>query len=213
MGELAAFVDAGGIVVLPNLRGGAEYGRAWWEGGRLANKQNTFDDLYTIAETLIAAGVTSSDRLAVAGASNGGLLAAAAAVQRPELFRAAVPLVPLTDMLRFPRDAYGREMSEDYGDPNDPAAAEGLFGYSPYHNVRDGTEYPAMLVVCAANDIRCPPWNGRKLVARLQRATSGDAPILLRVWPDAGHLSALGGEPQHTAEWLGFVMAELGMTP
>jgi len=213
VGGLAPFVEAGGILALPNLRGGGEYGSTWWVQGQLAYKQNTFDDLYATAETLIAAGVTSPDRLAVAGASNGGLLAAAACVQRGDLFRAVVALVPLTDMLRFPRDDYGREMSEDYGDPEDARAAQVLRAYSPYHNVRRGTRYPATLVVCAANDIRCPPWHGRKLVARLQDATSGEAPILLRVWRDAGHLAATTADAPRTAEWLGFVMAELGMTP
>jgi prolyl oligopeptidase len=116
-------------------------------------------------------------------------------------------------MLRYPRDPYGREMSEDYGDPDDPAAASVLLRYSPYHNVREGVRYPATLVVCAENDIRCPPWNGRKLVARLQRASAGEASVLLRVWPHAGHLSAIGGEPAQATEWLGFVMAELGMIP
>jgi prolyl oligopeptidase len=211
VGGLAPFVEAGGIVVLPNLRGGGEYGWTWWNDGRLTHKQNTFDDLYSVAESLVAAGLTSPDRLAVAGASNGGLLAAAACVQRSDLFRAVVALVPLTDLLRFPRDSYGREMAEDYGDPEDPDAARVLRAYSPYHNVREGTRYPATLVVCAANDIRCPPWHGRKLVAALQRASSGDRPILLRVWPDAGHLAATSGESGLAAEWLGFVMAELGL--
>ncbi|HEY7421603.1 MAG TPA: prolyl oligopeptidase family serine peptidase [Gaiellaceae bacterium] len=213
IGVLAPFVEAGGILALPNLRGGGEYGWSWWEQGRLAQKQNTFDDLYATAEALIAAGTTSPDHLAVAGASNGGLLAAAACVQRPELFRAVVSLVPLTDMLRFGRDSYGCEMSEDYGDPGDPQAAQVLRAYSPYHNVRDGERYPATLVVCGENDIRCPPWHGRKLAARLQHANSGDRPVLLRVWPDAGHLAATAGHPGRAAEWLGFVMAELGLEP
>src|SRR5262249_11800764 len=116
VGLLAPVVEAGGIVVVPNLRGGGEDGWTWGGQGRRTAKQDTFAYIYAIAESLIAAGVTSPDRLAVAGASNGGLLAAAAAVQRGELFRAAVALVPLTDMLSFLRDAYGREMSEDYGD-------------------------------------------------------------------------------------------------
>jgi prolyl oligopeptidase len=212
LGEVAAFVEAGGMLVLANLRGGSEFGREWWTAGRLERKQNTFDDLYAVAEDLIAGRLASADRLAIFGMSNGGLLAAAAVAQRPDLFRVVVALVPLTDMLRYDRDVYTAEFAFDYGDPRDPDAARVLAAYSPYQTISDGVSYPATLAGCGANDLRCPPWHGRKFIARLQDATASDAPILLRVWPDTGHLTAGHGAPL-VAEWLGFVMRHLGMSP
>jgi prolyl oligopeptidase len=209
VGKLAPFVEAGGLFVLASLRGDGTYGREWWEDGRRDRKQNTFDDLYSIAESLITQGWTSSDRLAVVGASNGGLLAGAAVAQRPELFGAVVSLVPLLDMVRYTRDPYPAEFKSEYGDARRPSEARILGGYSPYHTIRDGVRYPATLVVSTARDVRCPPWHGRKMVARLHEANASDAPILLRVWQDAGHLAATGGAPEQIAEWLGFIMEQL----
>jgi prolyl oligopeptidase len=209
VGWFVPFVEAGGVLVFPNLRGGGELGWDWWNQGRLRRKQGTFDDLYAAAEFLVREGIAHADRIALAGASNGGLLAAAALTQRPELFRAVVALMPVIDQMRFARDAYPAECMEDYGNPFVVEDAAALYAYSPYHAVRAGVAYPATLVVCADNDIRTPPWHSRKFVARLQQETSGDRPILLRRWQNAGHL----GDPTKTAEWLGFIMSELAMTP
>ncbi len=208
--ELASFVEAGGALIFPHLRGGGELGEAQWHDGRLERKQHTFDDLYAVAEALIADGVTASDRLGLVGASNGGLLAGAAVTQRPELFRVVVALVPLLDLMRHHRDPYVAEFAVEYGDPGDPELGHVLLAYSPYHNVRDGERYPATLVVCGDSDIRCPAWHGRKFAARLQQATSSGRPVLFRVLTNAGHLSTV---ERSMHEWLGFVMAELGMTP
>lgn len=213
LGIFAPFVEAGGTMVFPNLRGGGEYGWDWWQAGRLARKQTTYDDLYAVAESLIAKGMTTSDRLAVAGASNGGLLTGVAATQRPDLFRAVVSQVPLLDLMRYTQDSYTGECTEEYGDPRKPEEVAWGYSYSPYHNVREGTAYPATLIVCGEEDIRCPPWHGRKTAARLQHATTSKAPILLRVWPGAGHLAGILGEPEKSAEWVGFVMRQLGMKP
>jgi prolyl oligopeptidase len=206
--ELHPFVDAGGALVFPHLRGGSELGDEQWQDGRLAVKQHTFDDAYAVAEALMADGVTSAGRLGIMGASNGGLLAAAAAVQRPDLFGAVAPLVPLTDMLRYERDPFVAEYAVEYGTAADPHWAEVLSAYSPLHNIRDGVEYPAVIVVCGDHDVRCPAWHGRVFVARLQEATASGRPVLLRVVPDTGHISAWTST---THEWLGFMMAELGL--
>jgi prolyl oligopeptidase len=211
LAQYAPFLEAGGVVVFAYLRGGGEFGLDWWHQGRLEHKQRTFDDLYAVCERLIADGATTPDLLAASGASNGGLLAAAAVVQRPDLFRAVVAKVPVTDMLRFMRDSYTAECEIEYGDPDDEALAPVLAAYSPVHNVREGTAYPATLVVCGGDDVRCLPWQGRKLVAALQHATTGERPVLLRVWEGYGHVSALVSEPWQTAEWLGFVLDELGL--
>jgi prolyl oligopeptidase len=212
-GALTTLLDAGCALAFVNLRGGGEFGGDQWQQGRLARKQQTFDDLYAAAEALVAEGVATRDRLAVAGASNGGLLAAAAVTQRPDLWRVVVPLVPLTDMLRSTRNPYLAQYTEEYGDPFDPDDARVLAAYSPVHNARAGTSYPATLVVCGGDDIRCPPWQGRKLVAALQNANAGEHPVLLRVWPGAAHMTGVLGSAEQTAEWLGFVMAELGLDP
>jgi prolyl oligopeptidase len=210
LGSFAPFVDAGGTMVFAHLRGGGEYGVDQWFGGFRETKQQTFDDLYAITEHLVASGVAAWDRLAVVGASNGGLLAAVALTQRPDLFAAVVSLVPLTDMLRYTRDPYPAEFALEYGDPADPAAAAWLRAYSPYHSIRDGVLYPATLVVCGDTDVRCPAWHGRKLVARLQEATASDAPILYRLRRDSGHLTSARRDMH---EWLGFVMERLGIEP
>ena len=210
LGPFAPFVEAGGTMVFAHLRGGGEYGVDQWFGGFRESKQHTFDDLYAITEHLVAGGVAARDRVAVVGASNGGLLAAVALTQRPDLFAAVVSLVPLTDMLSYTRDPYPAEFALEYGDPADPAAAGWLRAYSPYHSIRDGVRYPATLVVCGDTDVRCPAWHGRKLVARLQEATASDAPILYRLRRDSGHLTSARREVH---EWLGFVMERLGIEP
>jgi prolyl oligopeptidase len=208
----AAWIEAGGIFVLSHLRGGGEFGSTWWEQGRLAHKQNTFNDMFATAEDLIARGITTSRQLGVTGGSNGGVMAAVAAVQRPDLFRASSPEAPVTDVLGRWRDPFTMAATLDYGDPSDPAMAELLYGWSPYQNVEVGVDYPAMLIDCGANDPRCPPWHGRKLAARMQEASSSALPILLRVRAGAGH-GAVGHEDQtrQSAEVLAFFAEYLGL--
>jgi prolyl oligopeptidase len=207
VGELEPFLDAGGMYVTPHLRGGGEYGTDWWTQGRMTAKQNVFDDLYAVCEQLIAAGVTRPDLLAFQGSSNGGLVAAVAATQRPDLFRVIVARVPLLDLLRAGRFALVME----FGDPQNPADATVLAAYSPYHNVREAS-YPAVLLDAGENDPRCPAWHARKMAARLQSANRSGHPVLLRVWKDAGHVGS--SKPMHveqSADWLAFVMGELGI--
>ncbi len=215
-GTMATFVDAGGIFVHANLRGGGELGRQWWDGGRLKNKQNTFRDLYAIANALIAAGSTSRDLLAVTGVSNGGLLAGVAVVQQPALWRVSVPRVPILDLIGGLRDPYGYAgIKLDYADPEDPAELRRLESFSPYQLVRKGVRYPAVYLLAGDTDFRTPPWHARKFAARLQMATSSQRPILLRVWDNAGHGAATAGDIRlnQDVHWMAFVMKELGMQP
>jgi prolyl oligopeptidase len=213
--SMAAVVEAGGVFVHAHLRGGGELGLDWWEGGRMGNKQNSYDDLYAVAEDLIASGRTAPDRLAVTGASNGGLMAGVAVTQRPELWCAVVPRVPLLDLLGACREPYGRAaVGEELGDPEDPDDVARLAGFSPYQLVANGAAYPAVYVDAGATDPRCSPWHGRKFAARLQEASSSGRPIFLRVWENVGHgwATARDAEIDQETAWLAFVIDQLGMT-
>lgn len=215
-GPMAAFVAAGGVFVHGHLRGGAEFGRGWWEGGRLANKQNGYADLYAIAETLIADGVSTPDRLAVTGGSNGGLMAGVAVTQRPDLWAAAIPRVPLLDLIGACRDGYGRYAVQlEFGDPDDPDEVRRMAGFSPYHLLDEGIAYPAVFLDAGDTDPRCPPWHARKFAARLQAVTAGSAPALLRIWRNVGHGWATDKDTALTenTEWLAFAMKQLGLRP
>lgn len=205
-----AWIEAGGVVVLAHLRGGGEYGTPGWEQGRMKHKQNSFNDVHAIAEDLIARGIATPERLGVIGGSNGGTMAAAVAVQRPDLYRATVPQVPITDILGRVRDPVTMVSSLDYGDPADPDMAKVIYAWSPYQNVRDDIAYPAMLIDCGGNDPRCPPWHGRKFAARMQQASSSDQPILLRVRAEAGHGSVgKAQQARQAAEVLAFLADRL----
>ena len=182
-----AWLELGGVYAVANLRGGGEYGKAWYDAGRLAKKQNVFDDFIAAAEWLVANGYTSSSRLAVNGGSNGGLLVGAVLTQRPELFGAAVPEVGVLDMLRFHRFTVGWGWKSDYGSSETKEDFEILRRYSPLHNVRPGTRYPATLVLTADHDDRVVPAHSFKFTAALQAAQAGDAPILARIETRAGH--------------------------
>ena len=184
---LVPWLEAGGVFVVTNLRGGGEYGEKWHQAGMLANKQNVFDDFVAAAEHLLAAGWATPDTLAIRGGSNGGLLVGAAMVQRPELFRAVVCAVPLLDMLRYHLFGSGVTWVPEYGDPEDPAQREVLAAYSPYHHVESGVHYPALLMLSADSDDRVDPMHARKFVAAVQYANTGDAPVLLRIERNAGH--------------------------
>ena len=210
--SLLPWLDAGGVYAIANLRGGGEFGDAWHRAGMRERKQNVFDDAIAAIEYLGEHGIADPARIALMGGSNGGLLAAAVATQRPELLRAAVSLVPLTDMLRFHEFLIARLWIAEYGDPDDPHDATFLRAYSPYHNVRDGVAYPAMLIASAESDGRVDPMHARKFCARVAAATSGDGPILLFVEPSAGHGA---GKPRHKvvaelADRWSFIFAQLG---
>ncbi len=181
------WLEMGGIYAVANLRGGGEYGEAWHRAGVKDRKQNVFDDFIAAAEHLIAERWTSTPKLAIHGGSNGGLLVGACMTQRPELFGAALPAVGVLDMLRFQHFTIGWAWTSDYGSSDDPADAPALIAYSPYHNVRDGTRYPATLITTGDHDDRVFPAHSFKFAAALQHAQSGDAPVLLRVEMKTGH--------------------------
>ncbi|HEX2250931.1 MAG TPA: prolyl oligopeptidase family serine peptidase, partial [Gemmatimonadales bacterium] len=211
--SLLLWLEHGGVLAVPNLRGGGEYGEGWHQAGMLANKQNTFDDFIAAAEWLIQARYTRPERLAAAGGSNGGLLVGAVLTQRPELFRAVLVQVPLLDMLRYHHFLIARLWIPEYGSADDPEQFRWLKSYSPYHHVRDGRPYPAVLLATAESDTRVDPMHARKMTARLQAASSSERPVLLRLEARAGHGA---GKPlskvldELTDSWT-FVFSELGV--
>jgi prolyl oligopeptidase len=211
--SLLLWLEHGGVVAIPNIRGGGEYGEGWHQAGILASKQNSFDDFIGAAEWLIAQDYTRPERLAAAGGSNGGLLVGAVLTQRPDLFRAILVQVPLLDMLRYHRFLIARLWIPEYGSADDPVQFRWLRDYSPYHHVRDGVAYPAVLLATAESDTRVDPMHARKMAARLQAATSTDRPILLRLESRAGHGA---GKPlskvmdELSDSWT-FVFSELGV--
>jgi prolyl oligopeptidase len=211
--SLLLWLERGGMVAVPNIRGGGEYGEGWHQAGMLAKKQNSFDDFVAAAEWLVRERYTRPERLAVAGGSNGGLLMGAVLTQRPELFRAVLIQVPLLDMLRYHRFLIARLWIPEYGSADDPAQYHWLRAYSPYHHVCGGVDYPAVLLATAESDTRVDPMHARKMTALLQAATGSDRPILLRLEARAGHGA---GKPlskvldELTDTW-SFVCAELGV--
>ena len=191
-GFLGAFrrvwLDAGGVYVIANIRGGGEYGDDWHRGGMLTNKQNVFDDFDAAGETLIKLGYTSHAKLALMGGSNGGLLMGATLTQHPGLGSAVISAVGIYDMMRVELDPNGAFNITEFGTVKDPAQFKALYAYSPLHNVRPGTAYPAVLMLTGANDGRVNPLNSRKFAATLQAAQSAaDRPILLRTSKTSGH--------------------------
>ena len=185
--EYATWMEMGGVVAVPNLRGGGEYGESWHQQGKQLQKQNVFDDFIAAAEWLIRENYTSSERLAIRGGSNGGLLVGAVMTQRRELFGACLPAVGVMDMLRYQQFTAGHFWREEYGTADDPEQFRALLAYSPYHNVRAGTSYPATMITTADTDDRVVPMHSFKFGAALQAAQVGPAPILLRIETRAGH--------------------------
>jgi prolyl oligopeptidase len=181
------WLEMGGVWAVANLRGGGEYGKEWHEGGRLGSKQNTFDDFVAASEYLVDEGYTSPRKLAIYGGSNGGLLVGAVLNQRPDLFAAAIPAVGVMDMLRFHLFTIGWAWKSDYGSAETREGFDTLIQYSPLHNIRPGTAYPAVLVTTADHDDRVVPAHSFKYAATLQAAQAGDAPILIRIEIRAGH--------------------------
>ena len=210
-----AWVRAGGVYAVANLRGGLEEGEEWHRAGMLADKQNVFDDCAAAAEHLISTGVTSPEHLAVMGGSNGGLLVGAMVTQRPELFAAAVCSAPLLDMVRYERFGLGQLWNVEYGTADDPEQLGWLLGYSPYHNVREGARYPATLFTVFENDTRVDPLHARKLCAQMQWATSAppsERPILLRREAEVGHSArSVSRSVALSAEQLAFLAHHLSL--
>lgn len=210
----AAWMEMGGVYAQADIRGGCEYGEAWHQAGTKLKKQNVFDDFIAAAEWLIANKYTRSDKLAIQGGSNGGLLVGAVMTQRPDLFGACLPAVGVMDMLRFHKFTEGRTWVDDYGSSDDPQQFKALLAYSPYHNIRPGTCYPATLVTTADTDDRVVPGHSFKFTAALQRAQSCDKPVLIEITTRAGHG---GGKPTskriaETADLWAFLVKNLGMT-
>jgi prolyl oligopeptidase len=207
------WLETGGMVALPNLRGGGEYGREWHEAGMLERKQNVFDDFIGAAEWLIENDYTRREKLAIRGGSNGGLLVGASAVQRPDLYKAVLCLVPLLDMVNYHTFGLANIWSEEYGSSEDPEQFAYIHAYSPYHNVVDGTAYPAMLITGSENDARVVPAHARKMVARLQSADPHGEPILLLQRKASGHGggTTLSKKIEQNAQTWAFLMDQLGM--
>jgi prolyl oligopeptidase len=185
--DLRVWLDKGGVYAIANLRGGGELGREWHAAGRLGKKQNVFDDFIAAAESLIKSGYTNPAKLAIEGGSNGGLLVSACLTQRPDLFRAVICAVPLCDMLRYHRFSIARNWIPEYGSADDREAFAWLRAYSPYHNVKNGESFPAVLLLTGESDTRVEPMHAYKMAARLQAGTSSDRPVFLRVESKAGH--------------------------
>jgi len=185
--EWLAWVERGNLLAVASLRGGGEYGKAWHDAGRLANKQHVFDDFAATARWLASSGWTRPGRIAISGRSNGGLLVGASLTQHPELFGAAIAEVGVMDMLRFHRFTIGWGWTSDFGCAEDPDDFRTLLAYSPLHNIRAGTAYPPTLVTTGDHDDRVVPGHSFKFAAALQAAQAGDAPILIRIDTDAGH--------------------------
>jgi prolyl oligopeptidase len=206
------WLDRGGILVRSSLRGGAEYGEEWHAAGNLTHKQNVFDDFIACAQYLIDEKYSSPSHLAILGGSNGGLLMGAAFTQRPDLFRAVVSSVGIYDMLRVELDPNGAFNVTEYGTVKDPEQFKALYAYSPYHHVKEGTAYPAILMPTGENDHRVNPMQSRKMIARLQAVDSSGRPILLRTSSSAGHGigTSLDEAIEQNADVLSFLFDQLG---
>ncbi len=209
-----AWLEMGGVLAIPNLRGGGEYGEEWHQSGTKLKKQNVFDDFIAAAEWLIREKYTQPVRLAIQGGSNGGLLVGACMTQRPELFGAALPAVGVLDMLRFNKFTIGWAWESDYGSPQNPEEFKALYAYSPLHNLKPGTRYPATLITTADHDDRVVPAHSFKFAAALQSAHKGDTPVLIRIETKAGHGA---GKPtskliEETADVWAFLVRTFQMT-
>lgn len=209
-----ALLEQGVIYASANMRGGGEYGEKWHEAGTKLKKQNVFDDFIAAAEYLIANKYTSSQKLAIQGGSNGGLLVGAVMNQRPELFKVAIPQVGVMDMLRFHKFTIGSNWIADYGSSDNPGEFKALYAYSPLHNLKVGGKYPATLITTADHDDRVVPAHSFKYAATLQAAQGGDAPVLIRIDTKSGHGASNTKKAIETAaDIYSFILYNLGVTP
>jgi prolyl oligopeptidase len=209
--DLRLWLEQGGVYVVANIRGGGEYGEEWHHAGRLATKQNCFDDFIACADHLQRSGITSREHLAIMGGSNGGLLMGAVLTQRPDIARAVIAAVPVMDSLRTETSTNGRFNIPEYGTVDDPELFPVLLAYSPYHHVVDGTAYPAVLLTAGENDTRVDAWQAKKMTARLQTATCSGRPVLLRLQA-GGHLAgSLDQAIDETTDWYAFLFDQLGL--
>jgi prolyl oligopeptidase len=209
------WMEMGGVYAVPNLRGGGEFGEEWHQGGTKQHKQNVFDDFIAAAQYLIDHKYTSTQKLAISGGSNGGLLVGATMTQRPDLFAAALPAVGVMDMLRFHKFTIGWAWTTDYGSADNAEDFKALYAYSPYHNLKPGTKYPATLVTTADHDDRVVPAHSFKFAARLQEDQAGDKPVLIRIETKAGHGAGKPTTKQidYQVDILAFLVKELNMSP
>ncbi len=210
------FIEDGGVYAVANIRGGGEFGKTWYNGGRHKNKKRSFEDFIYAAEWLVGNNYTNKDRLAIRGRSNGGLLTAAAVTMRPDLFKAAIVEMPISDMIRGSDKDISPLCSLEYGDPKKAEDIGFMLEYSPYHNIKEGEHFPSILVITGENDTRCDPMHARKFAAHLQDSTASQNPILLLTIKGIGHGGELFPVPdsiqkEWTADWLAFVYNELGM--
>jgi prolyl oligopeptidase len=208
-------LEQGFVYASANMRGGGEYGEKWHEAGTKLKKQNVFDDFIAAAEFLIKDKITSPGKLAIHGVSNGGLLVGAVANQRPELFKAVIQQAGVMDMLRFHKFTIGWNWAADYGSSNaNEAEFKALYAYSPIHNIKPGTMYPATLITTADHDDRVVPAHSFKYAATLQAAQAGDNPVLIRIDTKSGHgASSTTKQLEQTADLYSFLMTSLGVTP
>jgi prolyl oligopeptidase len=209
--ELLLWLEQGGVYVVANIRGGGEFGEEWHHAGRLESKQNCFDDFIASADYLHDSGITSHERLAIMGGSNGGLLMGAVLTQRPNIARAVVAAVPVMDSLRSETTTNGKFNTAEFGTVEDPELFRVLLGYSPYHNVVDGTGYPAVLLTAGENDTRVDAWHAKKMTARLQEATSSDRPVLLRLESKGHFAGSLNQHVDETTDRYTFLFDQLGL--
>jgi prolyl oligopeptidase len=210
----AVWLELGGVCVETNLRGGGEYGKTWHLAGTKLTKQNTFDDFIACAEWLIANKYTSSQKLSIAGGSNGGLLIGAAITQRPDLFGAALPSVGVLDMLRFHKFTIGWAWTSDYGSSDDAEEFKALYAYSPLHQLKPNVRYPATLITTADHDDRVVPAHSFKFAAQLQASQANDGPpVLIRIETRAGHGggTALNKVIEESADEISFLVKTLGV--
>jgi len=209
-------MQTGGVLVVANLRGGGEFGKAWYQAGTLLNKQRTFDDFIGAAEWLKERRWTDTARLAISGRSNGGLLIGAVITQRPTLAAVAIPQVGVLDMLRYHQFTIGASWAQDFGRSDaSPEMFQALYAYSPLHNVRPGVQYPATLITTAESDDRVVPAHSYKFAAALQRDTAGPKPVLIRIERGAGHGAGASRDQAiaQIADRLSFIDANNGTSP
>jgi prolyl oligopeptidase len=209
----AWWAEAGGVYALANMRGGGEFGESWHQAGMFEKKQNVFDDFIGATEWLIQNRYTRPARLGIEGNSNGGLLMGAMMTQRPDLFGAIICGAPLLDMLRYQKMSVGAWWTAEYGSADDPAQFAYLYKYSPYHNVKKGTHYPAILFVSGDFDTRVDPSHARKMTAMMQAANASDSPIMLRYDTKGGHsgIANVSKTVEEQVDQIGFLAARVGL--